>query len=191
MRAAELTLTGFSLLNSLAAGQSGASPVGVATVGGVEIAYRFTPVPDGAQRFYASAAYRNSDVVRAPDLPAYSLRTPGLVPQIAGISTGSGTGDPIGDFAFNSQWTGYQPGMAIAAKRDIFATRNGDIYTDELFTADPGTTQPNLAFTSNFTFTGGTRSYQSVSGSATSVAKQVGDGVRSAFVACGWINGIR
>jgi len=190
MRTAGLVLCATLLPVGVAFGQSPVGPVGSATVSGVEIPYRCTPVPEGAQRFYVEASFANSDIVRAPDLPEYTTPLPGLVAGGAGTSTGSGTGDPIGDFTFQAHWSGYQPGFVIAANGDVFSTADGDLYADELFTGDSATAPPNLTMEGAFTFTGGTGRYRNAAGSASATAQQLGDGVHTAVVACGWIEDI-
>jgi len=168
--------------------QSPASPVGVTVVAGAEIPYRCTPISPGAQRFYVEASFANTDVLAGPDLPSSATTLPGLTAGATGVSSGSGAGEPIGDFTFAANWTGYQPGFVIAARRDVFSTADGDVYADELFSSDPTTTGPNLRWFGAFTFTGGTGKYRNASGSASATAQQLGDGVHSAVVACGWID---
>lgn len=162
----------------------------MASVGGAQVEYRCTPVPESAERFYAEAVYSNSDIVRAPDLPDYTMPLPGLEARSAGISNGTGRGDPIGDFTFQAHWSGYQPGFVVAATNDVFTTQSGELHADELFTGGSASDLPNMRFDGAFTFTGGTGAYQKATGSAQAVARQLGDGVRTAFVACGWIAGI-
>jgi len=191
MRTIGLILCAAVVPHGVVSGQSPSSPVGTTIVGGVEVPYRCTPVPPGAQRFYVEASFANSNVVRAPDPPESIRPLPGLTAGAVGTSSGSGTGVPVGDFAFSANWAGYQPGFVIAAQRDVFSTADGDLYADELFAGDPTTAGPNLRWFGAFTFVGGTGDYRSATGSASATAQQLGDGVHSAVVACGWLDSAR
>lgn len=188
MRSIAPALCAATLLAGPATGQTPARPVGVATVADVEIPYACTPVPEGAQRFYAEVSFANRDIVRAPDLAGDAPPLPGLTAGISGASDGAGSGDPTGDITFRSRWFGYRPGFVVAATRDVFVTDDGELHADELFAADPASSPPNLLFEGSFTFTGGTGRYRNARGSAFSRARQLGDGVHTAFVACGWID---
>jgi hypothetical protein len=63
----------------------------------------------------------------------------------------------------------------------------GELYADELFTMDPDTEIPDARMEGAFSFTGGTGRYRQARGSASATAQQLGGGVHTAFVACGWI----
>jgi hypothetical protein len=166
---------------------------GVTTVAGVALEYRCAIRPDGASRFYAEGVYRTSDVVSSPFLPSYTVLRPGhrLVAVAAGTDTGSGTAsDPIGDFAFRSDWSEYEPRLVRSSEHDTFATADGDIYATHLSHTVEGVPEPGLRRRGAFTFAGGTGRYANASGSVSAVTHQLGDGVSTAFVVCGWIDGI-
>jgi len=180
----------FALLSGARlSGQSLERMAGTTTIGGVEIDYSCIPVPPGARRFYSEASFANADFVRPPDLPDSTPRVPDVTPMISAVSTGSGHGEPIGEFTFLSRWYGYQPGTVILALRDILGTPDGDLYADEFSTGIGTTSPPNAVMHGAFTFTGGTGRFERATGSAAAFAHQMGDGVHTAFVLCGWIAG--